>query len=161
MRMVGIRWYSDADDSIPGSVAKLQLGAATFRLLIDCCNLSGRDERRKTEKTLNTRQFSGKTSDATDLSALCAYDWKIAEDLEVRAVLRKLSPSTKSPTSRLSASRRIPLAERAAVERSLARGLGLQAKLAGAELGVFAKESAEITDIEIAHAVGDLFNALG
>ena len=75
--------------------------------------------------------------------------------------IEKASPSTKSPTSRLSASRRITLAERTAVERSLARGLGLQAKLAGAELGVFAKETAEITDIEIAHAMGYLLNALG
>jgi hypothetical protein len=113
------------------------------------------------DRTLNARHFSGKTSDATDLSALCAYDWKIAGHLDVHAALRKPSASTKSPTRRLSASRRITLAERTAAERSLTRGLGLQAKLAGAELGVFAKESAEITNIEIAHAVGDLLNALG
>jgi hypothetical protein len=41
------------------------------------------------EKTLNARHFSGKTINATDLSALCAYDWKIAGYLDVRAALSK------------------------------------------------------------------------
>ena len=35
MRMVGIRRYSEPDDSIPGSAVKFQLGAATIRLFID------------------------------------------------------------------------------------------------------------------------------
>lgn len=90
MRMVGIRRYSDADDSTPGSAVKLQLGATTFLLFIDCWNLSGRDERRKTGKNAQYSTLSGKTRDATDLSARCAYDWRIAGCLDVCAALRKL-----------------------------------------------------------------------